>query len=205
MSAVMLEAFRNELEKIALSAGLSHVGKVRSGARPISVSNLIEKHKDGTYLKKKADSAGSPQDVRGDSVDDPGAAQPLHRRGEVPTKGSDNVSVTQKTGSSGYQEITQPISNGEEMRAGNSKPRAYGEVPCQDQYIDVDKAKRPIGGRPITSDVSAKKPKPGDTPTSDRNMNLVDRGDMRENTTTVTGLGQGSTGIGAFNSPAEHY
>jgi hypothetical protein len=200
----MLEAFQDELEKIALSAGLSHVAKTRSGTRPISVANLIEKHKDGTFLKKKADSAGNPQDVRGDACDDPGAAQIPKRRWEVPTKGSDDISVSQKTGSSGYQEITQPISSGEEMRAGNSKPRAYGEVPSQDQYIDVANAKSPIGGRPITSDVSAKKPKPGDTPTSDRNMNLIDRGDMRESATTVTGLGQGSTGIGAFNASPEH-
>jgi hypothetical protein len=154
--------------------------------------------------EKQADSAGNPQDVRGDSCDDPGAAQIPHRKGETPTKGSDDISVSQKTGMSGYQEIMLPTSSGEEMRAGNSKPRAYGEVPCQDQYIDVANAKSPIGGRPITSDVSAKKPKPGDTPTSDRNMNIVDRYDQRENATTVTGLGQSSTGIGAFNSPAEH-
>jgi hypothetical protein len=201
----MLEAFQDELGKIAASHGLNVVSKTRTGSRPISVERLLEKDRDGTLLKKKhADSQGNPQDVRGDSCDDPGAAQIPHRKGETPTKGSDNVSVGQKTGSSGYQEITQPISSGEEMRAGNSKPRAYGEVPSQDQYIDVANAKSPIGGRPITSDVSAKKPKPGDTPTSDRNMNLIDRGDMRESATTVTGLGQGSTGIGAWNSPAEH-
>jgi hypothetical protein len=201
----MLAGFVDELEKIGVSHGLTHVSKARSGTRPISVDRLLEKDREGSLLKKKhADSQGNPQDVRGDSCDDPGAAQIPKRKGETPTTGSDNISVGQKTGSSGYQEITQPISNGEEMRAGNSKPRAYGEVPSQDSYIDVASAKSPIGGRPITSDVSAKKPKPGDTPTSDRNMNLVDRGDMRENATTVTGLGQSSTGIGAFNSPAEH-
>lgn len=203
MSATMLEAFADELSKIAASHGLTVVSKTRTGSRPISVDRLLEKDREGS-LRKKADSAGNPQDVRGDSVDDPGAAQPPKRRGEVPTHGSDDISVGQKTGSSGYQEITPPMSSGEEMRAGNSKPRAYGEVPSQDRYIDLAASKSPIGGRPITSDVSAKKPKPGDTPTSDRNMNLIDRYDQRENATTVTGLGQGSTGIGAFNSPAEH-
>jgi len=324
----MLVGFSDELEKISTSHGLTHVSKVRTGTRPISVERLLEKDREGTWQKKAsdvavpaalaaatlaggyggyrkgqtsesprpiegalrgawgagggalqgalmgipldaarglihpalrkkiptgaitaaaaaagglggykyltrdkklppsleqrmhakhADSMGNAQDVRGDAGDDPGAAQIPHRKGETPTKGDDNISVGQKTGApyareklsmSGYQEITQPISSGEEMRAGNSKPRAYGEVPSQDASIDVGSGgtRVPSGRltRGVTDDPSAKKPKSGDTPTQDRNMNLVDRNDLRESTTTVTGLGQNSSGIGAFNSPSEH-
>jgi hypothetical protein len=205
LGSITLAAFTDELEKIGVSHGLTHVSKGRKGTRSISAARLLEKDRDGSLYKKKlGDSQGNPQDVRGDSVDDPGAAQPPKHKGDVPTKGDDNISVEQKTGSSGYQEIMLPVSSGEDMRAGNARPRQPGEVPSQDSYLGVSASKVPIGGRPITSDISAKKPRPGETPTSDRNMNIVDRGDMRENVTTVTGLGQSSTGIGSFNAPAEH-
>ena len=50
----------------------------------------------------------------------------------------------------------------------------------------------------------AKRPrKKGDVPTQD-DINSVDRYDQRSNATTVTGLGQSSSGIGAMNQPSEH-
>ncbi len=111
-----------------------------------------------------------------------------------------------KLSASGYQEITMPVSSGEEMRAGNSKVRQAGDVPSQDSSIATDQPNSRIEPRAqaFTADPSAKRPKRGDVPTSDRNMNLVDRNDLRESTTTVTGLGQNSSNIGAFNSPSEH-
>lgn len=207
MSASTLEAFADELSKIAASHGLNVVSKTRTGSRPISVSRLLEKDREGSLLKKKhADSMGNPQDVRGDSCDDPGAAQLPHRKSETPTKGSDNISVTQKTGMvPGANTQTPAVTSGEDARMTPSVRPAPGDVPTQSNMA-VDQPNNRIEPRSsaITFDQSAKRTKRGDTPTSDRNMNIVDRGDMRESTTTVTGLGQNSSGIGAFNSPAEH-
>jgi hypothetical protein len=206
LSTVTLAAFADELEKIGVSHGLTHVSKGRKGARPISVTRLLEKDKAGTLWKKKhADSEGNPQDVRGDSCDDPGAAQQPHRRGEVPTKDV-SLGVTQKTGMvPGANTQTSPMTSGDDLRSVVAdKPRMAGEVPTQDVATDQPNNRIAPRAKGITFDQSAKKVRPGDVPTSDRNMNLIDRGDMRESTTTVTGLGQNSSGIGAFNSPAEH-
>jgi hypothetical protein len=48
----LLEAFADELEKIAISHGRWTVPKSRSGRRPISVSNLLKKEKDGSLYKR---------------------------------------------------------------------------------------------------------------------------------------------------------
>lgn len=209
VNPVALSAFVDELEKIGAAAGLSTVSKARTGVKPISIQNLIKKHNEGSWLKK-ADSAGSPADVRGDSVDDPGAAPLPKRRGEVPTKDPGNIPQSEKTGQvPGANTQTPAFTSGEDMTAGNSRLRQRGEVPSQDN-ISVGSPNNRITPGPgrlgpvITNDVSAKRPRKGDTPTSDRDMNIVDRSDLRESATTVTGLGQSSTGIGAFNSPAEH-
>lgn len=206
LSPALLAGFVDELEKISASHGRAVVGKGRKGARPISAANLVDKHNKGTWLKK-ADSMGNPQDVRGDAGDDPGAAKIPHRAGETPTKGDDNVSVGQKTGMvPGANTQTSPMTSGEDLRgAVLGKLRQSGDVPSQDSSIATDQPNNRIEPRAqaFTSDPSAKRPKRGDVPTSDRNMNLVDRNDLREGTTTVTGLGQSSTNIGAFNSPAE--
>ncbi len=197
----------DELEKISASHGLTEVSKSRTGVRPISVDNLIKKHNDGTLFKKKADSQGQPQPVRGSGADDPGAAQLPRRPGEVPTK-DPNTSMGTKLGMvPGASTQTLPVTTGEDMTAGNSKPRRPGDVPTQ---ANMDTAS-PNGritqppGRLVTNDQSAHKPKKGNTPTADSDMNKVDRYDQRDFATTVHGLGQSSTGIGAFNSPAEHY
>lgn len=50
----------------------------------------------------------------------------------------------------------------------------------------------------------AKRPrKRGEVP-SKEDLDAVQRGDLRENATTVTGLGQTFTNIGNTNHPAEH-
>jgi hypothetical protein len=103
---------------------------------------------------------------------------------------------------------TPVFTSGEDMTAGNSRLRRPGEVPTQNN-IAVDEPNNRVvqpaaRGPVISADVSAKKVRKGDTPTSDRDMNVVDRMDTRESTTTVTGLGQSSTNIGASNNPPEH-
>lgn len=228
----MLAGFVDELEKIAVAHGGSHVSKVRQGTRPISVDNLIAKHNAGTLLKRKgpritdeetakhawnaldqaeyeiavkdfkkdptwakkeyggslrrvaldmgkpakkktADSAGNPQDVRGDSVDDPGAARPPRRAGEVPSKGTGNIPVGEKLGflkKAVRSEGPGPLPNGE-------SPFAYQEA--------------------------VKPKKKGDVPSRD-DSNVVDRYDARESATTVTGLGQHSSNIGPSTGGGEH-
>jgi hypothetical protein len=227
-----LASFADELGKIAASAGLAHIPKVRTGRRPISVDALLEKDKDGEWLRKKADSMGSPQDVRGDSVDDPGAVPLPKRRGEVPTKDPGNIPQSEKSGSTplarrlermrarlgpaektgtvpGANTQTPAFTSGEDARAGNSKARLPGEVPTQDNMsvgepnnrIELRMGRlRPV----ITNDESAKRTRKGDVPTQNRDMNIIDRFDGRDSATTVTGLGQHSTNIGAMQNTVEH-
>jgi hypothetical protein len=61
----------------------------------------------------------------------------------------------------------------------------------------------PVGESPNMNPEAKKPRKKGDVPSMD-DVNAVDRYDQRENATTVTGLGQNSSGIGAFNQPGEH-
>jgi hypothetical protein len=207
LKPVTLAAFADELGKIAAAHGLNVISKSRKGSRPISVSKLLQKDREGTLRKRKhADAQGNAQDVRGDACDDPGAAQIPHRKGEVPTKGSDDISVGQKTGMvPGANTQTSAVTSGEDTRMTPSVRPSPGDVPTQ-ANMAVDQPNNRIGPptRGITFDQAAKKVRSGDVPTRTEDMNKVDRGDMRDNTTTVSGLGQSSTGIGAFNSPSEH-
>ena len=179
-SQILLAGFLDETAKIAAAHGRAHV-KVRAGRRPISVHKLLEKEKGGN-LYKKADSQGSPQDVRGSGADDPGAASPPRRPGDVSTRGP-TTDMSQKTGSAFADEFLKIA----------LVPGANTQTPpfptAEEPYLNAE----------------AKKPrKKGDVP-SKEDENVVDRFDGRGSATTVTGLGQHSTGIGAFNSPAEHY
>ena len=181
----MLAGFLDELEKIAVAHGGSHVSKVRQGTRPISVDNLIAKHNDGTLLKQKgpritdeektADSMGSPQNVRGDSVDDPGAAKPPRRPGEVPSKGTGDIPIGEKLG---FSKKADPV-------------RSEGPGPI------------PNGESPFSYQEAVKPKKKGEVPSKD-DSNVIDRMDGRGEATTVTGLGQSSSNISATNHPAEH-
>jgi hypothetical protein len=222
-----LAAFVDELEKISSSHGLTAVSKARTGVRPISVDNLIKKHNEGTLFKKKqADSQGNPQDVRGNSDDDPGAAKEPKRSGDVPSKERGDIPESQKTGGTPIERLlermrgrlkkeavwrltdsTQPFTSGEEVAISpeSRKPRQPGDVPTQgpEQAMIAP----PSGGGISYGQArgeALRGRKKGDVPTRDRDMNLIDRVDLRESATTVTGLGQNSTGIGAFTSPAEH-
>ncbi len=92
----MLAAFVDELEKIAASHGRMKLPKERKGRRPMSVTTLLRKEKDGT-LFKEADAQGRPEPVRGAGADDPGAAPLPKRLNDVPTRGS-MVDTEAKTG-----------------------------------------------------------------------------------------------------------
>lgn len=189
MEPQQLVGFLDELEKISAAHGRMRLSKSRSGRRPISVSRLLKKEKDGTLWKgasllealnnaydryyreaglKVADSQGNPQDVRGSGADDPGAAKLPRRLGEVPTK-EPNTPQSAKLGT---------------VR-GDVSPLPVGEAP--------------------NANPEARKPrKKGDVPSLD-DVNAVDRYDGRDSATTVHGLGQSSSNIGAMNHPTEHY
>lgn len=96
VSAPMLEAFVDELEKIATSHGRMRLPKERKGRRPMSVTTLLRKEKDGT-LFKESDAQGRPESVRGAGADDPGAAALPRRLNDGPTRGS-MVDTEAKTG-----------------------------------------------------------------------------------------------------------
>jgi hypothetical protein len=87
-------------------------------------------------------------------------------------------------------------------------PKKPGDVPTQGSLDVSSPVGRVEGPRrysvAVTNDQSAKRPRKGETPTQDRDMNTIDRLDMRDSATTVHGLGQHSTNIGCVNSPAEH-
>ena len=223
LSPFLFAGFANELAKLASAHGRMEVSKARTGRRPISVDKLIEKHNEGT-LYKKADSAGRPEEVRGAGADDPGAAKLPKRPGEVPSKGVGDIPEDEKLGQVSWRafaaelrklagnqsyrltDTTMPfLTGGPTSMSGPEtlKPRQPGDVPTQ-EYMGLDQSAMPIGGRPITNDISAKKPKKGDVPTQDRDINLIDRVDQRDFTTTVTGLAQNSSGIGAGIGGGEH-
>ena len=135
-----LAAFVDELEKIAAAHGLSNIPKHREGRRPISVDKLLLKEKDGT-LYKRADSQGNSQPVRGAGADDPGAAQPPRRRGEVLTKTPNISSESEKLGEVLRGEVS-PFPTGDTSYSGYieaKKPRKKGDVPTQDNVNVVDR------------------------------------------------------------------
>jgi hypothetical protein len=119
---VLRSAFLDELEKIAVSRHRLSVAQSRKGRRPMTVTTLLKKEKEGT----------------------------LYKHGQ-------------------FYAPAQPFSTGP---------------------ADPAEARRP-------------KKKKGDVP-SKEDGDVVHRADQRDSATTVTGLGQSSTNIGAVNHPAEH-
>jgi hypothetical protein len=331
MDSTQLYSFLDELEQIEKTSGIFH--RERAGRKPISMANLIDRHnelghlprKNKERLAKKADAAGSPQPVRGDSCDDPGAARIPRRPGEVPTKDPGNIPQSAKLGmplplrmaalsalgglgagaghvigsqfgpmgqvlgpglgvgagtlaglliavgpkgreqlhseihdprlysnlrgaaslenakervaahkyldrskdhsvlsamregftrpgkekkSYRLSDTTLPTTWGEDMTVDAAVPKKPGDVPTQGSLDVSSPVGRVEGPRrysvAVTNDQSAKRPRKGETPTQDRDMNTIDRLDMRDSATTVHGLGQHSTNIGCVNSPAEH-
>ena len=188
-------AFLDELAKIAFADSHMAIPKSREGRRPISADKLLDKDKKGelykqsdvlgalfraydSYLSKAADSQGNPQDTAAGSVDDPGAAKAKKHPGDTPSRDS-MIPLEQKYGSLRKAAMGQ----------GNVFSEGPGAVPT---------------GESPNMNPEAKKPrKKGDVPSMD-DSNAVDRYDQRENATTVTGLGQSSSNIGAGNQPSEH-
>jgi hypothetical protein len=153
----------------------------------------------GTYA------AGAAKNVAGAAA---GQAVGGGIHGALKRRAERKAGLKKKEGMYRLTDGTLPMTSGEDMTAGNSKPRKAGEIPTQNNMnaAEPDGRIEPPAGRMhpvITNDESAKRPKKGNTPTSGRD-NVVDRYDQRDNATTVTGIAQHSTNIGAFNSPAEH-
>jgi hypothetical protein len=176
-------------EKTAISHGKMNISKERMGRRSMSVMTMLKRDAKGALLKKHADAAGSAQNVRGDSSDDVRSAQQPRRPGETPSK-VPNISEEQKTGSP-FAAMLRMFDT--RMKLGqvpgynaSASPITAGPTPTSSAYAEAKVPKRK-----------------GDVP-SKEDQNVVDRRDQRDNATTVTGLGQSSTGIGAMNSPGEH-
>lgn len=129
-------------------------------------------------LEKSADSAGNPQDTAAGSVDDPGAAKAKKHPGDGPTQGT-----------------MIPL----EAKYGSLRKAAMG----QGGVFSEGPSAIPTGESPNMNPEAKKPRKKGDVPSMD-DSNSVDRYDQRENATTVTGLGQTSSNIGAGNQPGEH-
>lgn len=84
---VQLEAFHDELGKLAAAAFQLRVGKSRLGKRPLSVSSLLRKEKDGTLFKYTKMAAILPF-IQPPSQ--PGSVRPPKRKGDVPTRDETN-------------------------------------------------------------------------------------------------------------------
>jgi hypothetical protein len=89
-------------------------------------------------------------------------------------------------------------------------PTKGSVIPLEQKYGMVQGAVFSEGPSPIPTGEAphetpeAKKPrKKGDVPSKD-DSNVIDRYDARDSATTVTGLGQSSSGIGSQNQPGEH-
>jgi hypothetical protein len=72
----------DELSKISAAISRFKHGKTRSGRRPMSVTTLLRKEKDGSLYKKLGGAKKSPSDVP--TVDEPGARQ-TERRNDMRT------------------------------------------------------------------------------------------------------------------------
>ena len=104
-------------------------------------------------------------------------------------------------------DTTQPFTSGEEptISPETRKPRQPGDVPTQTTQEAM--IAPPSGGGISFGQAKGEAlrgRKKGDVPTRDRDINIVDKHDQRDNATTVHGLGQHSTDIAASNIAAEH-
>jgi len=139
LDPITIASFLDELEKIAVAHGRTSVPKGRAGKRSMRAETLLRKEKDGT-LFKHSDAAGSPQPVRGDSGDDPDAALPPKRAGDVPSKDRGNIPTTEKTGEPIRGDVG-PMTSGESLYGGaeTRKSKRKGEVPTQNNFDVQDR------------------------------------------------------------------
>jgi len=198
----------------ALIGGGLGLGASAVHSRLESQHDLKELRERVQRLEKSADSQGSPQDTAAGSVDDPGAAKAKKSPGDGPTQGN-MIPLEAKYGSlkiamgqgSVYSEGPGPIPTGETPGSGpeTKQRKQSGDVPTQEVAVDRLKSAAFVApGADPNSTAEGRRPrKKGDVPTRD-DLNSVDRNDLRESTTTVTGLGQSSSDIGAQNHPSEH-
>lgn len=88
-AAVLKGAFFDELEKIAVSKHRLSVAQARQGRRPMTVSTLLKKEKEGT-LYKKGQFYGPSQPVSVGPAD-PGEARRPKKKGDVPSREDTDV------------------------------------------------------------------------------------------------------------------
>jgi len=126
------------------------------------------------------------------------------KRGEL-YKGADSQGNPQDTAAGS---VDDPGAAKAKKHSGDGPTR--GEmIPLEQKYGSLQgsvyaEGPGPIPGGETPGFAEAKKPrKKGDVPSLD-DVNTVDRYDQRENATTVTGLGQHSSDIGAMNHPSGH-
>ena len=168
------------------------------------------------------DSAGQPDDVSGGWADE-GAAKPPKHPGELPPEAKSTTLSTKEGGVfdelekiatvPGAMGSVNPMTTGENPLYGpetRQRP-SPGDIPTQDNNQNlVNRTERP--GPQVSTATGAKPYVPrgnqvqrrGDVPGMPKDPSAVDHMDGRGEATTVTGLAQNSTGIGAFQSPAEH-
>ncbi len=95
LAATLVDAFFHEMEKIAASAFRLQVGKSRLGKRPLSVSSLLKKEKDGSlYKNTKIAIAILPY------IEPPrqaGSVIPPKKKGDVPTR-DDSQAIKREDG-----------------------------------------------------------------------------------------------------------
>lgn len=78
-------AFLDELEKISASSQMMRGSQSRSGRRPMRVSTLLRKEKEGTLYKHSADLAAGPLPTAPGTPMGTPAVKP-RKPGEVPTR-----------------------------------------------------------------------------------------------------------------------
>lgn len=140
----MLAGFLDELEKIAAAHGQLRRPKERRGRRPMTVTTLLRKEKDGTLYK-----GGYVADTRAAGADDPKAAVPVRRPGDVPSKGP-NVEA-EKTGQLVSKPTLRPYQPG---ASAPSKPNEPDRVDLKDRRAEA--SVQPSGPNQTLSDIGAR-------------------------------------------------
>lgn len=94
---VVERAFLDELQKIAASKQQMTVSQTRQGRRPMSVSTMLEKHKDGS-LFKKGYSPGSTNTLGGGTQPylAEGVAPEVRKAGDAPSRDGATVGLKPK-------------------------------------------------------------------------------------------------------------
>jgi hypothetical protein len=187
---VVLRAFSDELQKIALSRHFIRIAKSRSGRRPISVTALLRKEKDGTlykHTKKMAEASVSNRALVGSALGLPVLA--IDKKLALPAAGIGAALGALSGLKSGRLDSDKKLKAFRQL-AGDGKLAAAGSEQSRVEYQEVDPANP--NGKPARA-----KDKKGDGPDREAGGNAVKveaRQDMRSSNIAVA---QGEK----FNAP----